>query len=72
MGRKELSVLWLNVYMEVHTLYIQSEHEVLRTDDGLEHVKIFVGRLALDRCLVEAAEGMYDVMLALVRRCVNP
>ena len=49
----------MNGYVEVRTLYIQAEHEVLRPDDGLEHVKIFVGRLTLDRCLVEAAEGMH-------------
>ena len=58
--------------MEVRTLYIQAEHEVLRPDDGLEHAKIFVGRLTFDRCLVEAAEGMHDALLALARRRVNP
>ena len=57
--------------MEVHTLYIQAEHEVLRPDDGLEHAKIFVGRLALDRCLVEAVEGMHDALLALAGGRVN-
>ena len=60
MRRKEHSVLRMNGYVEVRTLYIQAEHEVLRSDDGLEHAKIFVGRLTFDRCLVEAAEGMYD------------
>ncbi len=65
MRRKELSVLRMNGHVEVRTLYIQAEHEVLRSDDGLEHAKIFVGRLALDHCLVEAAEGMHDALLAL-------
>jgi hypothetical protein len=40
-------------------------------DDRLEHAKIFVGGLTLDRCLVEAAEGMDDVLLALARRNVK-
>jgi hypothetical protein len=40
-------------------------------DDRLEHPKIFVGGLTLDRCLVEAAEGMDDVLLALARRNVK-
>ena len=62
----------MNGYMEVRTLYIQTQHEVLRSDDGLEHVKILVGRLALECCLVETAEGMYDVLLALARRRVDP
>ena len=53
MRRKELSVLWMNGYMEVHTLHIQDQHEVLPSDDGLEHVKILVGCLTLDRGLVE-------------------
>ena len=47
--RKELSVLWMNGYMEVHTLYIQAQHEVLCPDDGLEHTKMLVGRLVIDR-----------------------
>ena len=72
MRRKELSVLSMNGQVEVRTLYIQAEHEVLWPDDGLEHAKIFVGRLTLDRCLVEAAEGMHDALLALARRSVNP
>jgi hypothetical protein len=38
----------------------------------LEHVKILVGGLTLDRCLVESAEGLHDTLLALVRRDVNP
>ncbi len=35
-------------------------------------VKILVGGLTLDRVLVEAAEVMYDALLALARRSVNP
>ncbi len=62
----------MNGYVEVHTLYIQTEHEVLRPDDGLEHVKILVGRVGLDRCLVETAEGIHDALLTLARRHVNP
>jgi hypothetical protein len=61
----------MNGYVEVHTLYIQAEHEVLWSDDGLEDAKIFVGPLALDRCLVEDAEVMHDALLALVRKRVN-
>ena len=58
--------------MEVLTLYIQAEYEVLRPDDGFEHVKILVGRLALDRCLIEVGEDMHDALLALTRSRVNP
>ena len=36
MRRKELSVLRMNDYVEVHTLYIQAEHEVLWSEDGLD------------------------------------
>ena len=60
----------MEVHLTVHTLYIQGQDEVLRTDDGLDHAKILVGRLTLDRCLVEAAEGMHDALLALARRSV--
>ncbi len=63
---------WVNGYMEVRTLYIQSEHEVLRSDDGLEYAKILVGRFVMDRCLVEVEEGIHDAFLALDRRRVNP
>ena len=38
-------MLWVNGYVEVRTLYIQAEHEVLRPDDGLDHAKILVGRV---------------------------
>ena len=62
----------MNGYVEVHTLYIHAEHEVLWSDDGLAHVKILVGRLVLDCYLVEAAEGMHDAVLVLARRRVNP
>ena len=72
MRRKELSVPWMNGYMEVRTLYIQDQYEVLRPDDGLDHEKILVGRLVLDRCLVETAEGMDDALLVLAQRRVNP
>ena len=58
-------MLSVNRYVEGRTLYIQGEHEVLRPDDGLEHVKIFVGRLTIDRCLVEVAESMHDTLLDL-------
>ena len=57
--------------VEEGTLHIQFEHEILGPDHRLEHAKILVGRLALDRCLVEATEGMYDTLLALVRGSVN-
>ena len=67
-----LCFFWVNGYVEVRTLYIQAEHEVLCPDDGLDHAKIVVGRLTLDRCLVEDPEGMHDVLLALARRRVNP
>ena len=46
--------------------------KVLGLDDRLEHAKILVGGLTLDRCLVEAAEGMDDALLALARRSVKP
>ena len=57
--------------MEVRTLYIQAENEVLRSDDGLEYVKILVDCLTLDRGLVEDAESMHDALLALARRSMN-
>ncbi len=49
-----------------------AKHKVLGLDDRLDHAQIFVGGLTLDRCLVEAAEGMHDALLALARRGVNP
>ena len=54
------------------TFHIQAEHKVLRLDNRLEHAQIFVGGLSLDRCLVEAAEGMHDALLPLARGGVNP
>ena len=57
--------------MGVRTLHIQTQHEVLRPDDGLEHVKILVGCLALDHGLVETTEGMNDSLLVLPWRRVN-
>ena len=71
MAGEELAVLRMNGYVKVPTLRIQTYHEVLGLDHRLEHEKILVGRLALDRCLVEAAEGMDDALLALVRRSMN-
>ena len=57
--------------VKVRTLYIQAQDEVLWSNDGLEYAKI-VGRLVIDRCLVETAQGMHDALLALDRRSVNP
>ena len=71
MAGEELAVLRMNGYVKVRTLHIQTEHEVLRSDHRLEVAKILEGRLALDRCLVEAAEGMYDTLLAFARGSVN-
>ena len=62
----------MEVHLTVHTLSIQGQDDGLRTDDGLDHAKILVGRLTLDRCLVEFAEGMHDALLALARRRVSP
>jgi hypothetical protein len=61
----------MNEDMKEHTFHIQSEHKTLGSDHGLEHEKILVGGLALDRGLVEDAEGMDDTLLALDRRSVN-
>ena len=61
MAGEELAVLRMNGYVKVRTLHVQTEHEILGLDDRLEHAKILSGRLALDRCHVEAAEGMDDV-----------
>ena len=68
---EELAVLRMNGYVKVPTLHVQTEHEILGLDDRLEHTKILVSRLVLDRCLVEAAEGVYDALLALARRSMN-
>ena len=41
----------------------------LRVYDSRDNsYKILVGRLVLDRCLVEAAEGIHNALLALPRR----
>ena len=55
-----------------YTLHIQTQHVILGPDYRLEHVKVLVGCLTLDRGLVEAAEGVHDALLVLVRRSVNP
>jgi hypothetical protein len=69
---EEFAMLWMNEDMKEHTFHIQTQHKILRSDHGLEHEKILVSGLTLDRGLVEAAEGMHDAMLALSRRSVNP
>ena len=71
MAGEELAVLRMNGYVKVRTLHVQTEHEILGLDDRLEHTKILVSRLALDRCLVESAEGMDDALFALARRSMN-
>ena len=58
--------------VKVRTFYIQAQNKVLWTDEGLEYAKILVGRLTLDRCLVETVEGMHDALIVLDRRRVNP
>ena len=54
------------------TVHIQAQYVILGTDHRLEHVKVLVGCLTLDRVLVEATEDMHDVLVALARRSVNP
>jgi hypothetical protein len=49
-----------------------TEHKILGPDHGLEHAKILVGGLTLDRGLVEDTEGIHDALIALVRSSVNP
>ena len=44
----ELVMLGVTGDVEVHTFLIKTEHKVLLPDDGLEYVKILVGRLGLD------------------------
>ena len=68
----EFAMLWMNGDMKERTFHIQTQHKISRSDHGLEHAKILVGGLTLDRCLVEAAEGMDDALLALARRSVKP
>ncbi len=72
MAREELVMLGVDRDVKECTFHIQAEHEVLGLDDRLEHAQIFVGGLTLDCCLVEAAEGMHDALLALTRRGVDP
>ena len=54
------------------TLHIQAQHVILGPDYRLEHVKVLVDCMTIDRVLVEDAEGMHDALLALARRSVNP
>ncbi len=54
------------------TLHIQAQYVILGPDYRLDHAKVLVGCLTLDRGLVEVVEGMYDALLALPRRNVNP
>ena len=71
MAGEELAILGVDRDVKERTFHIQAQHPVLRSDDRLEHTKILVGGLALDRGLVEDAEGMDDTLLALDRRSVN-
>jgi len=68
---EELAVFRMNGYVKVCTLHVRTEHEILGLDDRLEYEKILVSRLALDRCLVEAAEVMDDALFALAWRSMN-
>ena len=72
MRRKELSMLGVDRDVKEYTLHIQAQYVILGPDHRLEHAKVLVGCLTLDRGLVEAAEGMHDALLALARRSVNP
>ena len=72
MERKELVMLGVNGDVEVRTFLIKTEHKVLLPDDGLEYVKILVGRLGLDSWLVETTKSMRDALLVLTRWSVNP
>jgi hypothetical protein len=69
LAKEELAMLGVDRNVKER---IRVQHRVLWFDDGLEHSKILVGGLTLDRGLVEAAEGMHDALLALARRSVNP
>ena len=68
MRRKELSMVGVDRDVKEYTLHIQTQHVILGPDHRLEHTKILVDCLTLDRGLVEAAEGMHDALFALVRR----
>ena len=72
MRRKELSMLGVEWDVKECTLHIQTQHVILGTDHRLDHAKVLVGCLTLDRDLVETAEDIHDVLLALARRIVNP
>jgi hypothetical protein len=69
---EEFAMLWMNGDMKERTFHIRTQNKILVSDHGLDHVKILEGGLTLDRGLVEAAEGMYDALLPLARRSVNP
>jgi hypothetical protein len=47
--------------MKEHTFHIQTEHKILGSDHGLDHAKILVGGLTLDR-------GLYAPMRLSLRR----
>jgi hypothetical protein len=49
---EEFVMLWMNEDMKEHTFHIQTEHKILGPDHGLEHVKILVGGLTLNRGFV--------------------
>jgi hypothetical protein len=66
--RKEFSILGVDRDVKVHTFDIQSQDVVLCPDGGLDHAQILVGRLVLDRCLVETEVVMNDTMFVLARR----
>ena len=68
MRGEELAMRRMDGHMEVGTFDIQTEHVIRWPHDRREHAKILVGRLALDRGLVEAAEGMDNALLALAWR----
>ncbi len=72
MAGEELAMLGVDRDVKECTFHIQAEHKVLGLDDRLDHAKILVGGLTLDRWLVETTESMDDALLALARRSVNP
>ena len=56
MRRKELSMVGVDRDVKEYTLHIQTQHVILGPENRLEHVKVLVGCLTLDRDLVEVAE----------------
>ncbi len=68
MTGEELAMFGVDRDVKEHTFYIQAQHPVLGSDDRLDHVKVLVGCLTLDRCVVETAEDIDDALLGLVRR----